>query len=198
MPPSTRRVALLGQPSRTAYPSSAGPHSDFSGSPAPRSTPAWASDRATALVAWHRAQLIGNRYRDVPTRPIEAGHEAGLDRIAADGEHARNCLGRCLGRDRRGNRASHDHGHSMVDELGHSGWQSTVLAFPHPAVLDGYILAFDVAGFTKAAVERGDELRIRSKAAKKSDQWHRLLRPRRHRPRRRRAAKQRDDLTTFP
>src|SRR5262245_48606463 len=66
-----------------------------------------------------------------------------------------------------------------------------------PAIFDRDILALDIAGFIQALTERGREGHIaRScRAVEKPDHRHRrLLRARRERPRRRRAAEKRDEL----
>src|SRR5262249_32151296 len=68
-----------------------------------------------------------------------------------------------------------------------------------PAILDHDILALDVAGFANALPECGQIACTISKrrAAEESDHWHRrLLRACRKRPRRRRAADQRDEFAT--
>src|SRR5262249_61802203 len=66
-----------------------------------------------------------------------------------------------------------------------------------PAVFDRYILALDIAGFSQALTEGGSHRRVRPgrRTVEKPD--HRqlgLLRPRRERPRSRRAAEQRDEI----
>ena len=67
----------------------------------------------------------------------------------------------------------------------------------YPAVFDPHVLTFDIAHFRKTAAKCGIEMRgvgLRQ-AADISDHRHRwLLRARRKRPRRRRAAKQCDEL----
>src|SRR5262245_55268306 len=66
-----------------------------------------------------------------------------------------------------------------------------------PAIFDRDVLTLDVTGFVQATAERahyGSE-RLSRLSIQKSDHRHRrLLRPRRDRPRRRRAAEQRDEL----
>src|SRR5215475_7089839 len=66
-----------------------------------------------------------------------------------------------------------------------------------PAVFDPHILAFDIAGVFKALAKRAQTVRhpVRRSGLEIPDHRHRrLLRPRRERPRRRRAAEQRDEL----
>jgi hypothetical protein len=68
------------------------------------------------------------------------------------------------------------------------------------AVLDRYILAVDEACFPEALAERGHEMResLRASAAQEANHRHsRLLRARRERPGRGRAAEQRDELASF-
>src|SRR5262245_11021800 len=66
-----------------------------------------------------------------------------------------------------------------------------------PAKLDGDVLAFHEAEVVQALAERRGEVRgvLWRPAAHESDHWQpRLLRPCRERPRRRRAAEQRDEI----
>jgi hypothetical protein len=61
---------------------------------------------------------------------------------------------------------------------------------------NGYVLAFDVAGFVQPSAERGYEEHIRRRIPKKPDHRHsRLLRLCRKRPSRHRAAEKRDEFT---
>src|SRR5262245_43403635 len=67
------------------------------------------------------------------------------------------------------------------------------------AVFDGYVAAFDVSGVTQAATERIREMGsvVSSNAGQEPDhRRRRLLRTRRHRPRRR-AAEQRGEVAPF-
>src|SRR6516164_4727595 len=69
-----------------------------------------------------------------------------------------------------------------------------------PAVFDRYILALDIASFGQAPTEGGSHRRVRPgrRTVEKPDHRHpRLLRARRERPRRRRAAEERDELAAF-
>src|SRR5262249_44467834 len=64
--------------------------------------------------------------------------------------------------------------------------------------LHRYVLALDVTGFVEALAERGGKGRIRRSGIDECDYRHlRLLRPRRGRPRSRRAADERDELAPF-
>ena len=91
-----------------------------------------------------------------------------------------------------------DHGHLAADQIGHQRRQAIVLAL-QPVVLDRHVLAFDVAGFVEAFAERGHKARggIGRPASDKPDhRQRRLLRARRERPSRRRAAEKRDELAS--
>src|SRR5262249_15997185 len=103
------------------------------------------------------------------------------------------CSGR-VGAPRRG-----DHSHMTADEIIDECGQSIVLAIG-PAVLDRRILALDIAGFAQAPTESGypgGECYIRSAVEETNQRHRRLLRPRRERPRSRRAAEERNELATF-
>src|SRR5215831_4518950 len=89
-----------------------------------------------------------------------------------------------------------DHRHLTAYQIGCEVGQSVGLVL-RPAILDRHILALDVAGFTKALAECGQiSCTIdRRRAAEEPDHRHRrLLRARCERPRRRRAADERDEL----
>src|SRR4029453_626679 len=89
-----------------------------------------------------------------------------------------------------------DHPHLTAYQIGCEVGQSVVLVL-RPAILNRYILALDVAGFTNALPECGQKARTigrRPRAAEKPDHGHpRLLSLCRDRPRGR-AAEQRDEL----
>src|SRR5262245_47279341 len=74
-----------------------------------------------------------------------------------------------------------------------------ILAF-EPVILDGYVLATDVTGFSKPVAERSRKARqsIRRPAIDEPHHRHRwLLRARRERPRSGSAAEQRDELAAL-
>src|SRR5215510_8332540 len=129
-------------------------------------------------------------HSDVAARSVEAGDQAVFDGIAADRDdrYGRGCL---LGRescDRATERSNHCY--TSVDQFGCQLWQSRIYAL-RPAERDVYILTFEVAGFFKTLAECGDKMRrlVGRPAAQKADYGRRLLlRARRERPRRRRAA----------
>src|SRR5262245_9910275 len=91
-----------------------------------------------------------------------------------------------------------DHRHLTAYQIGCEVGQSVGLVL-RPAILDRHILALDVAAFMKALAECGQIACTidRPRAAKESYNRHCwLLRPRRSRPRRRRAADQSDELAS--
>ena len=45
-----------------------------------------------------------------------------------------------------------DHGHLSADQIGHQRRQAIIVAL-QPVVLDGHVLAFDIAGFVEAFAE---------------------------------------------
>src|SRR5262249_5500543 len=155
---------------------------------------------------WHeRMQQLESLCRkrsDIPAHArcvaawsVEAGDQAGCDRIDSRRKNDRNSRGRCLGRQCCRRACRRQHGHRAQDQIGCQGRKSVVMII-RPAVFDRHILAFDVAGFGEAAVERRCERYVaRSyRAIEEPDHRHRrLLRPRRERPRSRRAAEQRDE-----
>ena len=90
---------------------------------------------------------------DVAARPVEAGDEAELDRIAAGLEHDRNRRGRRLGREAgSGAAGGGDHGNRPADQFGGQRRQPIVLAL-RPAVFDRDVLALGIAGFAQAFAE---------------------------------------------
>src|SRR5262245_24163546 len=86
--------------------------------------------------------------------------------------------------------------HPTTDQIVGERRQPVILP-PCPAILDGYVLAFNKSGFIEPTVETGDKVRKlgRCLTIKKSNHRHRrLLRARHERPRDRRAADERDEL----
>src|SRR5207247_1839078 len=94
--------------------------------------------------------------------------------------------------------ARDNHGHGTANELGRKHRQPVILIVG-PAIFDCHVLALDEAGFVQALTEGRDmsDQRTGRHAAEKTDHRHRLLRARRERPRRRRAADERDELAAF-
>src|SRR5262245_58890079 len=133
----------------------------------------------------------------IAARPGKARYQTELHSIFADPEHDRDCRGRGFGR-ARSNRATGrgDYGYAAADEVGHQRRQPVVLA-AEPVVLHRHVLAFDVAGFAEAFAEGGYPVRCRlarPRIDKANDRNGGLLHLRCDRPRRRRAAEQRDEL----
>src|SRR5262245_38492526 len=112
------------------------------------------------------------------------------DRVSANAKGDRDRRGRSFGRKRRRIANRSDNADATADEVGHERRQAVVLA-AEPAVLDGHVLALYVAGFGEAFTERACMAggAIERPTADKADHRHRrLLRARRERPRRGRAA----------
>ena len=91
--------------------------------------------------------------------PGEGGDKTKLDRVVGDAEHDRDGQGRSFGRNRgSGVPGRRNHGHTTADQVSHQRRQAIILAVK-PVVLDLYVLAFDVAGFTEPSAERGHTAR---------------------------------------
>jgi hypothetical protein len=120
--------------------------------------------------------------RDVAGRPIEAGDNTLLDRIAASQEHDRDRAGRRLcGQSRIAASRGKDHGRLAAHKIGCERRQSIVLVF-RKTVFDRYVAAFNVTGLTQAAAESIRKFGpiISPQSAEESDhRHHRLLRERR-------------------
>ena len=104
--------------------------------------------------------------------------------------------GRGFGRERGGVCRRCDHAHFLADQIG-CQLRKPIEAVLRPAILDCYVPAFDIAGFGEPLAERLHETRNRSKRLRVENPYHRqrrLLRARRQRPHRCRAAEQRDEL----
>ena len=92
---------------------------------------------------------------DVATRPVEAGDQPMLDRVAAVCEHDRNARRRRLGGDRRDHAAGgKDHIDRKIGEVGRKGRQSLVLKI-RPAIFDQEILLLDITGLVQASADGG-------------------------------------------
>src|SRR4029077_18520951 len=119
-----------------------------------------------------------------------------VDRIKYDGYRrrrrpSRDCRIRATGSD--------DYGHLLAYQLNRQHLQLIVFAFG-PAIFDGHVPPLDIAGFVQATFECHHEWRERFGRSTVEETYHRhrrLLRPRRERPRRRRATEQRDELAAF-
>src|SRR5262249_39661415 len=88
-----------------------------------------------------------------------------------------------------------DHGDLSANQLGRERWQTVQLSLG-PAIFDGDVLAFDVAGLLQALAECSQpvSISVRRLAVDKANHRNRgLLRARRQRPCCRRTAEQRDE-----
>src|SRR5262249_28833865 len=133
--------------------------------------------------------------RKVATRPGEASDKTGPDRIFRDDKHDGDGCGRSFCRQhRRTIRGNHRHPSSNQIRCEH---RQSIRLILRPAVHYRDILSFDEAGMLQALLECAQAVseRLGRGAVEEPDHWHRgLLRPRRQRPRRRRAAEHRDEL----
>src|SRR5262249_29906980 len=147
-------------------------------------------------------QLLGVEIdpRQIAARPRETRDKAKPDWVFADDEDSGDCRGCCLGRERHCWASGRDdHCDLSVNQFGRQLRQSVDLILG-PAVFDGRVLALDVADLLYALAELAHAVRqpVRRPAVEKSDHRHRrLLRARRERPRRRRAAEQCDERASF-
>src|SRR5262245_9651939 len=137
--------------------------------------------------------------RDVAARPIEAGDEPAPDRVAADEEDDRYAHGRRLGRQRRYLAAwCNNDRHLSTHEIGGERRQSIVLSVS-PAIVQGDVSTLEESGIIQASPDHRKERRINGgrTGAEEPNHRHRcLLRSRTKRPRSRRTAKQRYELTS--
>src|SRR5262245_28698094 len=130
--------------------------------------------------------------------PGKAGDQTMRDRVSANAKGDRDRRGRSFGRPRRRIANRSDNGDATADEVGHERGQAIVLA-AEPVVLDDHVLALYVARFAEALTKRGSMARgaIERPTADKANHRHGLLlRPRRERPRHRRAAEKGDETAT--
>src|SRR5215475_10966132 len=128
--------------------------------------------------------------------PREAGDEAVRNRVACNGEHDRNDRGRLFGgehcrrslRDYDMDLEPHEFSHDLSEAL---------VAPSRPAILDRDIAAFGPAAFAEPLHECGNPLALALRRAlthESDERWLWLLRSRRNRPHRHRAAEQGDEL----
>ena len=146
-----------------------------------------------------KARIHGGDASDIAAGPIEANDEAGLDRVNSDHENDRNRCGRGLGRECRRHAARrHNDVRRPPDQVGRQLRQPGALPVP-PAIFDQNIAALDIAGFSEPFAEAGDESRVcfgRARMEQPNHRHRRLLRARRERPSRCRAA-ERDELAAL-
>src|SRR5262249_29368999 len=136
---------------------------------------------------------------DVAAGTVEAGDEADLDGITANGGDDRNCRGRLLcGEHPGGTSAYDDRGHLTADQIGRESRKSIELTLSI-AVFHGHVHAFDKARLLQALTERCDLLAQRRGRASGHESDHRrgrLLRARRERLGRR-AAENEDEIAAL-
>ena len=94
--------------------------------------------------------------RSIVARPVEAGDNAKLDRVAATVENNWDRLRRCLGGQcRRLASHGHDHGHLTARQLNRKRRQSIVVSL-RPTIFNRDVLAFDIPDFGQARPQRGN------------------------------------------
>jgi hypothetical protein len=141
-----------------------------------------------------RPHLHGHdgRAGEIAARVAQAGDESGVDRIATESEHDRYGGRRRLGRERRWLTArGGNHRNLTADQIGSQFRQSIVLAFC-PAILDGDVLAFVIAGVAEALPKCGEDtscLGRRSRAQKADHRSAAAPAPQAAKPPQRRAAR---------
>src|SRR5262245_5034856 len=133
---------------------------------------------------------------DVTARSVQAGDEAKIDRVAAGAEDDRNCRGAGFGSERGWCRTgTDDDGNAATDQIGRQ-FRQPLGFIVRPSVFDLYVAALKEADFTQAFAECREHrcAGLGRTSVEISDHRHwRLLRTCRDRPRRRRAAEQRDE-----
>src|SRR5262249_28775423 len=137
---------------------------------------------------------------DVAAGPVEAGDEAERDRVAAGAEDDRDGGGRGLGGKRRfRNAGADDNCNAAADQIGCQARQALRFII-RPPIFDLYVATFEETCFVKPLAEcchqRGARLR-RPRIEIADHRNGRLLRACGGRPRRRRAAEQRDELAAL-
>src|SRR5262249_1497792 len=133
--------------------------------------------------------------RGVAPGPIEACDQAELDGVGTNLEDDGNRIGCGFGRNRCGVVRCGDDGHLTSNQVGRHCGQPIGLIL-RPAIFDQNITAVDKTGFAQPQAKCRYKIgsRLKPAAMEKSDYRHRgLLAPPRERPRRGRAAEQRDE-----
>jgi hypothetical protein len=132
----------------------------------------------------------------VAARPVEARDQPGANRIEPYDEDDRDRSGCDLCRQRGWRPRCHNERHGAPHHLAGQHRQAIVLTVDK-MVVDCDIAAINISGLAKAALERSDHvtgLHLRDRAEKPNHRHHRLLRVRRHRYGRGRAAEQCDEF----
>src|SRR5262249_23278554 len=134
---------------------------------------------------------------DIAAWAIECRHRARFDRIIPRDEYDRNGRSRGPGSCcRRASPDQDDHSYAAIHQLSRLLRKSIVVSL-RPAVFECDVATLNVAGFSQALLDCSNKARVWSRrhAAEDADHgYRRLLRPRRERPRSRRAAEKRDQL----
>src|SRR5262249_50703232 len=132
---------------------------------------------------------------DVAAGPVEAGHKAKRDRVAATAENDRNCRSRGFGSKRRFRNTGADHDRdTAADQIGCQDRQPFRFVI-RPPVFDLHVAALEETNLVEPLAECRQPrcARLRTTRVEISDHRHPLLRPCRERPRDRRATEQRDE-----
>src|SRR5262249_28658618 len=90
---------------------------------------------------------------DIAARPVQAGDKAKCDRVESYVKYNRNRTRCGLGSERPwGAGRNRNHAHVVANQIGGERWKSLVGPF-RPTVVDRYVAALDVTGFTQAVVK---------------------------------------------
>jgi len=126
---------------------------------------------------------------DVPARTVNAGYQAGADRVSAKGEHNRNLRGphlpnQCVADNEAG---EGDDAYLPTGDIRQQCRQAIVLTICE-AIFDRQVLALDIRGFIETPAKRDQHRSLGigglAAAADIADHWRRrLLRLRNRRPR---------------
>src|SRR5262245_23214327 len=139
------------------------------------------------------------RARDIAAWPAQGADEAKLHRICR-GREDDGYRGDCrFGGERSRGTGRRDYLHLAMNQIGYQCRQSVVLPL-RPPPFDRYVAALNVTGFAQPLAKCGDGPRVatlgRTGVDEPDHRQRRLLRARRERPRRRRAAEQRDEFAS--
>ena len=95
--------------------------------------------------------------REVAARPVQAGDKSSLDRVDAVWKTIGIVVVAAFAAGAAGVPDRDNHGHLTANQIGRQCRQSVVLIL-RPAIFDRYVLAFDIAGFSQALAERGQDV----------------------------------------
>src|SRR5262245_27979635 len=143
--------------------------------------------------------MLTRQAGDVAARSRQTLDDACANRISRSRKHDRDHRCRLLGRERRESVVRNNNIDLKPDELG-GNLSKSLAASLGPAILDCEIAALVPAQFPQSPDKGGGPFalcRSRTGAQQANGHWLALLRARRERPRRRRAANQRDELAAF-